>query len=139
MPSFVAFADGRRHSLTLLRPPATIFGDKSLFEEQARNISSQLRSLLNVERLIFLHGSYTESEVVQYLGVLPDWRNLQQIDCSTQVIKVLATLKDLHSRLPAVKTLSMRWTWRSQLLRNDLVFWSRTLRNLTLSVRFIQL
>jgi len=141
MPSFVASIDGRRHSPTLFHVPtavSTYTRDPIVLEKRANDIISQLRLLPNIERLIFHRGSYTEAEIVQYLGVLPDWPRLRQIDSYLVIMKSLATLKHLHSRLPAVNTLSMGWTWSSQILQNDLVFWSEHLRDLTLIVRLAQ-
>jgi len=140
MPSFVASTDGRGHSPTLFHLPTAVSAyirDQSVLEKRAREITSQLRSLPNVERLIFHNGVYRQAEIVQYLGVLSDWPKLRRIDTPSDVMKTLASLKHLHSRLPAVKTLSMAWTWRSQILQNDLVFWSEPLRDLTLTVRFV--
>lgn len=141
MPSLVVSTDGRRHSLTLLHLPTavtTYIRDQNVLEKRAREIYPQLRSLPNVERLIFHNGIYREAEMIQYLGVLSDWPKLRRIDTFSDVIKLLATLKHLHKRLPAVNTLSMEWTWRSQISQHDLVFWSDTLRDLTLIVRFVQ-
>jgi hypothetical protein len=107
-------------------------------EKQACEIASQLRSLPNVERLVFRNGSYEEPEVVQFLGVLLDWPKLRCIDTFSEGIKSLAALKHLHSRLPAVNTLSVGWTRRSEILPNDLVFWAEPLRDLTLIVCFAQ-
>ena len=131
----------RGHSLTLLHLPtavSTYIRDTNVLEKQACETYSQLRSLPNVERLIFHNGIYREAEMVQYLGVLSDWPKLRRIDTFSDVIKLLATLKHLHSRLPAVNTLSVGWTWRSQISQHDLVFWSKPLRDLTLIVRFVQ-
>jgi hypothetical protein len=139
MPSFVASTDGMRHSPTHLSIAVSSFiNDQIVREQRASYISSQLRSLPNVERVVFLRGLYREAEITQYLGVLSDWPKLRRIDSSSDVMKSLASLKHLHSRLPDVNTLSMGWTWRSQILQNDLVFWSKPLRDLTLTVRFVQ-
>jgi len=140
----VASTNGGRCSLTLLHLPTVGPYPRDrlhlqiILETRPREITPQLRSLPNVERLIFCHGSYQESVLAEYLGVLSDWPKLRRIDAFSDVIKSLATLKHLHSRLPAVNTLSMRWTWTSEILQNDLVFWSETLRDLTLLVRFPQ-
>jgi len=142
IPTSVASTNGRRCSLTLLHPPAVGSLPRHqvhfqiILETRPREVASQLRSLPNVERLIFCRGSYQEPELVEYLGVLSDWPKLRRIDAFSDVIKSLATLKHLHSRLPAVNTLSMCWTWGTEILQNDLVFWSETLRDLTLLVRF---
>jgi hypothetical protein len=53
-------------------------------------------------------------------------------------MKTLVTLKYLHSRLLAVNTLSLTWSWGSPILQNDLVLWSKSLQHLTLRVRFDQ-
>jgi len=144
IPKFVASTNGRRCSLTLLHLPAV----SSLIryrlhlridlETRPCEVASQLRSLPNVERLIFRHESYRAPDLAEYLGVLSDWPKLRRIAALSDVIKSLATLKHLHSRLPAVTTLSMSWAWGSKFLQNDLVFWSETLRDLTLFVRFTQ-
>jgi len=106
----------------------------------AHNISSPFP---NVERLTLFHKtyltSYQKTELVLSLHVLPHWPNLRQIHSTTYVIRILATLKHLHVRLPAVNTLSLSWSENSQLLQNDLVFWSETVRQLTLDVRFMHL
>jgi len=141
MPSFVVSIDGRRHLPTLFHVPtaSSIYTrDPIVLEKRADDITSQLRLLPNIERLIFYRGPYTEAEIVQYLGVLPDWPRLRQIDSDLAIIKSLVTLKHLHSRLPAVDTLSMGWTWNPHILQNDLVFWSEHLRDLTLIVRLVQ-
>jgi len=141
MPLFVASMDGRSHLPTLLHPLAAVpnyIRDQSVLEKLARETSSQLRSLPNVERLIFRHGLYQEPEIHQYLRVLSDWPKLRRIDSTSDVVKCLATLKHLHSQLPAVNTLTIKWTWRSTIFQNDLVFWSKPLRDLTLIVRFVQ-
>jgi hypothetical protein len=133
---------GKRYSLTLLHLPATLWSYNRdrvvVFENRATEIASQLRSLPNVEWLIFRNGSHKELELVHYLGVLSDWPKLRRIDTYSDVMKSLANLKHLHPRLPAVNTLSMGWTWMSEILQNDLVFWSESLRDLTLIVRFTQ-
>jgi len=142
IPTSVASTNGGRCSLILLHLPEVSSYPRDrlhlqiILETRPREVASQLRSLPNVERLIFCHGSYREPELVEYLGVLSDWPKLRRIDAFSEVIKSLVTLKHLHSRLPAVDTLSMRWTWGSEILQNDLVFWSETLRDLTLLVRF---
>jgi len=140
MPSLVTSTDERSHSLAL-HLLATVYSyirDHSVLETRAHDISSQLRSLPNVERLIFAHGSYREAETLHYLGVLSDWPKLRRIDSSSDVIKSLATHKHLQPRLPAINALSVGWVWRSPILPNDLVFWSGSLRDLTLIVRFVQ-
>ena len=143
MPWFVASTtsiDEGTHLPTLLHLLATVPGydlDPGFLEKQAR-ISSQLRSLTNVERLIFHHGLYNEPEVLQYISVLSDWPKLRRIETTSDVLKYLATLKHLHSRLPAVNTLTMERSWMSTILQNDLAFWSTPLRDLTLAVRFVQ-
>jgi len=136
IPTSVSSTNGGRCSLTLLHLPVASCYPRIVLETRPREVASQLRSLPNVERLIFRHGSFREPELVEYLGVLSDWPKLRRIDAFLEVIKSLVTLKHLHSRLPAVNTLSMSWTWSSEILQNDLVFWSETLRDLTLLVRF---
>jgi len=142
IPTSVASTNGSQCSLILLHLPerSSYRHDRLnlliILETRPREVASQLRSLPNVERLIICHGSYRGPELVEYLEVLSDWPKLRRIDAFSEVIKSLATLKHLHSRLPAVNTLSMRWTWGSKFLQNDLVFWSETLRDLTLLVRF---
>lgn len=141
MPLFVASIYGRSHLPTLFHLPATVpnyIRDQSVLEKRARHISSQLRSLPNMERLIFRHGLYEEPEILQFVSVLSDWPKLRRIDATSDVVKCLATLKHPHSQLPAVNTPTIEWTWRSKILQNDLVFWSKTLRDLTLIVCFVQ-
>lgn len=141
MPPFVASTKERGRLLTLFHLPTAVDAytrDQNVLEKRAREITSQLRSLPNVERLTFHNGIYKEAEIVQYLGVLSDWPKLRRIDAFSDIMKSLASLKYLHSRLPAINTLSMEWTWRTQISQNDLVFWSGSLRDLTLTVRFVQ-
>ena len=144
MPWFVASitsTDEGTHLPTPLHLLATVPSynlDRVFLEKQARDISSQLRSLPNVERLTFRHGLYHEPEILQYISVLSDWPKLRRIEATSDVLKYLATLKHLHSRLPAVNTLTMERSWMSTILQNDLAFWSTPLRDLTLVVRFVQ-
>ena len=141
MSSFVASTKGTGRLLTLFHLPTAVNAytrDQNVLQKRACEITSQLRSLPNVERLTFHNGVYREAEIVHYLGVLSDWPKLRRIDTFSDVMKSLASLKHLHSQLPAIDTLSMGWTWRSQILQNDLVFWSESLRDLNLTVRFVQ-
>lgn len=143
MPWFVASTtsiDEGTHLPTPLHLLATIPSyklDPVFLEKQACDISSQLRSLPNVERLIFRYGFYDEPKVFQYISVLSDWPKLRRIEATSDVLKYLMTLKDLHSRFSAVNTLTVKWCWGS-ILRNDLAFWSTPLQDLTLVVRFVQ-